>query len=92
MPSAAPLSSRIGPLFALMPFLRPYARRWAVAFLALVTAAVATLALPVAFKFLIDRGFASGERSHIDRHFIALFVLSLVLAGAAALLLRLVAG
>ncbi|MFX7992809.1 ABC transporter transmembrane domain-containing protein, partial [Acinetobacter baumannii] len=44
-----------------------------------------TLALPVAFKFLIDRGFASGERSHIDRHFIALFVLSLVLAGATAL-------
>ena len=85
MPSAAPLSSRIGPLFALMPFLRPYARRWAVAFLALVTAAVATLALPVAFKFLIYRGFASGERSHIDRHFIALFVLSLVLAGATAL-------
>lgn len=58
MPSAAPLPSRISPLFELMPFLRPYARRWAVAFLALVIAAVATLALPVAFKFLIDRGFA----------------------------------
>ncbi|ANJ75034.1 ATP-binding cassette domain-containing protein [Ralstonia insidiosa] len=85
MPSAAPLPSRISPLFELMPFLRPYARRWAVAFLALVIAAVATLALPVAFKFLIDRGFASGERSHIDRYFIALFVLSLVLAGATAL-------
>ncbi|NMV37793.1 ABC transporter transmembrane domain-containing protein [Ralstonia insidiosa] len=85
MSSAAPLPSRISPLFALMPFLRPYARRWAVAFMALVIAAVATLALPVAFKFLIDRGFASGERSHIDRYFIALFVLSLVLAGATAL-------
>lgn len=85
MPSAAPISSRVSPLFALMPFLRPYAGRWAVAFLALVTSAGATLALPVAFKFLIDRGFASGERSHIDRYFIALFVLSLILAGATAL-------
>jgi len=68
-----------------MPFLRPYAGRWAVAFLALVTSAGATLALPVAFKFLIDRGFAGGEQSHIDRYFIALFVLSLVLAAATAL-------
>ena len=85
MPDAAPSSTRIGPLFALLPFLRPYARRWAFAFLALVTSAGATLALPVAFKYLIDRGFAGGERTHIDRYFLTLFVVSLVLAGATAL-------
>src|SRR5471032_14449 len=63
-PSSSPPSpSRaIGPLFALFPFLRPYAGRWALAFLALVTSAGATLALPVAFKYLIDRGFASGDQ------------------------------
>ena len=69
----------------LLPFLRPYAGRWALAFLALVTSAGATLALPVAFKYLIDRGFAGGSRAHIDRYFLALFVVSLALAGATAL-------
>ncbi|WP_345814154.1 ABC transporter transmembrane domain-containing protein [Paraburkholderia sp. PREW-6R] len=82
--SASP-SSRIGPLFALFPFLRPYAGRWALAFLALVTSAGATLVLPVAFKYLIDRGFASGERGHIDRYFLALLVVALILAAGTAL-------
>ena len=41
---ASPPSRAIGPLFALFPFLRPYAGRWALAFLALVTSAGATLA------------------------------------------------
>lgn len=85
MPDAAVRSPRVAPLFALLPFLRPYAGRWALAFLALVTSAGATLALPVAFKYLIDRGFAGGDRSHIDRYFIALFVVSLILAAATAL-------
>ncbi|PXW22625.1 ABC transporter transmembrane domain-containing protein [Paraburkholderia caballeronis] len=85
--AAAPATpaKRIGPLFALFPFLRPYAGRWALAFAALVTSAGATLALPVAFKYLIDRGFASGDRTHIDRYFVALFIVSLVLAGTTAL-------
>ncbi|WP_322013195.1 ABC transporter transmembrane domain-containing protein [Paraburkholderia sp. J12] len=82
---ATRVGTRVGPLFGLLPFLRPYAGRWALAFLALVTSAGATLALPVAFKYLIDRGFASGDRTHIDRYFLALFVVSLILAAATAL-------
>jgi ATP-binding cassette, subfamily B, bacterial len=85
MPDVAPSTPRISPLFALLPFLRPYAGRWALAFVALVTSAGATLALPVTFKYLIDRGFAGGNRAHIDRYFLALFAVSLVLAGATAL-------
>ncbi|WP_207000434.1 ABC transporter transmembrane domain-containing protein [Trinickia mobilis] len=85
MPDAAPPTPRIGPLFALLPFLRPYSGRWALAFVALVTAAGATLALPVTFKYLIDRGFAGGNRAYIDLYFVALFAVSLVLAGATAL-------
>ncbi|SAK95866.1 ABC transporter ATP-binding/permease [Caballeronia hypogeia] len=81
----APPKRRVAPLMALLPFLRPYAGRWTLAFLALLTSAGATLALPVAFRYLIDRGFASGERTHIDRYFIALFVVSLILAAATAL-------
>lgn len=85
MSDTAARTRRVAPLFALLPFLRPYAKRWALAFLALLTSAGATLALPVAFKYLIDRGFASGDRTHIDRYFIALFVVSLILAAATAL-------
>jgi ATP-binding cassette subfamily B protein len=85
MATATPRTKPVAPLFALLPFLRPYATRWALAFLALLTSAGATLALPVAFRYLIDRGFASGERAHIDRYFIALFVVSLILAAATAL-------
>lgn len=83
--SAPGPAARVTPLLALLPFLRPYAGRWALAFLALVTSAAATLGLPVAFRYLIDRGFASGQRAHIDRYFIALFVVSLILAAATAL-------
>ncbi|WLE61787.1 ATP-binding cassette domain-containing protein [Burkholderia plantarii] len=85
MSDAAPRAARIGPLFSLLPFMRPYAGRWALAFLALVTSAGATLVLPVAFKYLIDRGFAGGDPAHVDRYFVALFAVALVLAGATAL-------
>ncbi|MEI6000089.1 ATP-binding cassette domain-containing protein [Paraburkholderia bengalensis] len=85
MSDTAARTRRVAPLLALFPFLRPYASRWALALFALLTSAGATLALPVAFKFLIDRGFASGDRTHIDRYFIALFVVSLILAAATAL-------
>ncbi|MBN3724986.1 ABC transporter transmembrane domain-containing protein [Burkholderia sp. Ac-20379] len=85
MPEANRRAARVAPLLDLLPFLRRYAGRWALAFLALVVSAGATLVLPVAFRFLIDHGFASGERTHIDRYFIALFVVSLILAAATAL-------
>jgi ATP-binding cassette subfamily B protein len=71
-------------LFALVPFLRPYRSRAVLAFLALVVAAVSTLLLPVAFGRLIDHGFAAGNREHIDTYFLALFVVSIVLAAATA--------
>ncbi|MDK2124760.1 ABC transporter transmembrane domain-containing protein [Parachitinimonas caeni] len=76
---------RIGPLGHLVPFLTPYLGRWLVALLALLVAAGATLALPVAFKYLIDLGFAQSSSGHIDRYFLALFGVSLVLAAATAM-------
>ena len=78
-------SSAVTPLFGLLPFLRPYWRRWIAAFVALSIAAGATLALPVAFRYLIDQGFSSGGQGNIDRYFLALFGVSLVLAAATAL-------
>ncbi|GHD65420.1 ABC transporter transmembrane domain-containing protein [Jeongeupia chitinilytica] len=80
-----PNARRITPLLGLAPFLRPYLGRWLLAFVALAVAAGATLALPVAFRYLIDLGFSPGHRGEIDRYFIALFAVSLVLAAATSL-------
>ncbi len=74
-------------LSRLIPFLKPYGWRFAFAGVALLLAAGATLALPLAFKQMIDLGFgAAGEKSaaHIDLYFLALFGVACVLAAATA--------
>jgi ATP-binding cassette subfamily B protein len=86
-----PESSRKGSLAAfkgLFPFLRPYRRQFFLAGIALVVAAGSTLAIPYAFKQMIDLGFgaAAGARSirHVDATFLALFGVATVLALATA--------
>src|SRR5690242_6997433 len=44
----------------LVPFLRPYRRQFALAGISLVVAACSTLAIPAAFKQMIDLGFGAG--------------------------------
>lgn len=83
--SALPVPKRLSPLLDLVPFLKPYWVRWVWTFVALVVAAAATLAVPIAFRHLIDSGFSTGQSEHIDRYFIALFGLSVILAIATAL-------
>lgn len=80
-----PISKRLSPLLGLVPFLKPYWLRWLWAFIALAVAAGTTLSLPVAFRYLIDTGFSSGQTEHLNRYFILLFGLSIVLAIATAL-------
>ena len=85
-------ASRKGSLAAfkgLFPFLRPYRRQFILAAIALVVAAGSTLAIPYAFKRMIDLGFgasAAGARSieHVDATFLALFAVATVLALATA--------
>ena len=84
-------ASRKGSLSAfkgLFPFLRPYRRQFILAAVALVVAACATLAIPAAFKQMIDLGFGSqaGAQSikHVDAVFLALFAVATVLALATA--------
>ncbi|HRI18073.1 MAG TPA: ABC transporter transmembrane domain-containing protein [Burkholderiaceae bacterium] len=80
---AAPAARNIGPLRALLPFLRPYRSRIALAGLFLVLAAVATLVLPLALGTLIDQGFVAadpGERVMALRtHFFELFAVGAAL-------------
>jgi ATP-binding cassette subfamily B protein len=84
-------ASRKGSLAAfkgLFPFLRPYRRQFFLAAIALVVAAGATLAIPYAFKQMIDLGFgaSAGAKSikHVDATFLALFGVATVLALATA--------
>ncbi|MFT3799905.1 MAG: ABC transporter transmembrane domain-containing protein [Burkholderiaceae bacterium] len=72
----------------LWPFLRPYRGRLAVAMLALLVAAGASLVIPLAFRQLVDQAFVgqqlaaarAGDSTHVDRVFVALFGVAVVLA------------
>jgi ATP-binding cassette subfamily B protein len=70
-------------LSGLLPFLRPYRARIALALVFLVGAAVSTLVLPLALKSLIDQGLIAadpGERlMSLREHFFALFLVGLAL-------------
>ena len=73
----------LGTLRALAPFLVPYRSRLAVAGIALVVAALAALAVPLAFRQMIDLGFAvptPAGSAQINRHFLVLFLVAAVLA------------
>lgn len=90
--SASPDRSAWRTLSRLAPFLAPYRGRVLLAGAALLVAAAATLAIPTAFRFLIDRGFtlpgaaaSSGiEASHVNSVFLTLFAVALILAIATA--------
>jgi ATP-binding cassette subfamily B protein len=74
-------------LRGLVPFMAPYKRHFVFAAIALVIAASATLAIPYAFRQMIDLGFStvgSGNSAHVDRYFLALFAVASVLAAATA--------
>jgi ATP-binding cassette, subfamily B, bacterial len=79
--------NRLFPLKHLLPFCRPYLGRFLLAFIFLCIAASATLAIPYAFKNLIDQGFvqkavgaAAGDAASIRIYFISLFGIACVLA------------
>lgn len=89
----APPKSSLATLKGLLPFLLPYKREFVLAGVALVIAAAATLAVPYAFRQMIDVGFGPAmtgvpndtqSSRHIDLYFLALFGVSVVLALATA--------
>lgn len=74
----------VGNLKALWPFVRRHRGLFAGWLVALAFSSAATLSLPVAFKTMIDRGFAQGGGGAIDRAFMLLFAVALALALATA--------
>ena len=82
-----PQKGSLATLKGLLPFLTPYKREFAVAGVALLVAAGAMLAIPYAFRQMIDLGFsASGSESirNVDLTFLALFGVACVLAVSTA--------
>ena len=73
---------RLLSLRGLLPFLRPH-RTMLVAWLAaLAVSSSATLFFPIAFKHMIDQGFARGNS--VDRWFLVMFLVAVLLALATA--------
>jgi ATP-binding cassette subfamily B protein len=72
------------PLLQLRPYLFRYPSMLAVAFLALLVAAAATLAVPLAMRRMIDLGFSGVEPDLIDIYFATLVGVGVVLALASA--------
>jgi ATP-binding cassette subfamily B protein len=93
VPSTAPAAPRQAPgtagardvraLAGLVPFVRPYRGRVALAALFLVLAAGSTLVFPVALKSLIDQGFIAADPGArvmaLREHFFALFAVGVAL-------------
>jgi ATP-binding cassette subfamily B protein len=70
-------------LSGLLPFLVPYQGRIALALVFLVLAAAATLAFPVALRYLIDGGLVQADKGAqmmaLREHFVALFAVAVAL-------------
>jgi len=86
--SKVPAKGSLAAFKGLFPFLRPYRRQFLLAGVALLFAAGATLAIPAAFKQMIDLGFGAAAGAHsirnVDATFLALFGVATVLGIATA--------
>ena len=82
---ASPLRrAQLPSLLALRPYLRRHLGMVLAASLALVVSAAAMLTVPVAVRRMIDVGFAAHDGIFIDRYFVTLIGIGLVLALASA--------
>ncbi|MBZ8135393.1 ABC transporter transmembrane domain-containing protein [Afifella sp. IM 167] len=72
------------PLRALVPYFARYRGRVAATLAALILATLATLAIPMAVRRVIDFGFSADNAGFIDKYFTMLIVVVGVLAAASA--------
>jgi ATP-binding cassette subfamily B protein len=80
-----PKGRSLRPLRALVPFIRPYSGTLVLAIVSLLLASGAFLLTPIAVRYVIDFGFSSEDAANVDRYFIYLLgvVILLGIAGAA---------
>jgi ATP-binding cassette subfamily B protein len=75
---------RVRPLLALLPYVMRYRVEVAAAMVALLIAAAATLAVPLAVRRMIDFGFSAERIGLIDQYFAVMVAVAAVLAVASA--------
>src|SRR6218665_1345615 len=75
----------VKPLLGLLPYIGRYRRLVAGALVFLALAAVATLALPLAVRRMIDHGFNQSDTGFINSYFVMLMAIAMVLALASAM-------
>ena len=80
-----PKGTSLRPLRALLPFIRPYTAVLGFAAAALLLAAAAQLALPIAVRYLIDGGLLSDDPDNIDKYFLGLLAVAMAFGSFAAL-------
>jgi ATP-binding cassette, subfamily B, bacterial len=76
--------NRFRALALMLPYLARYKGRASWAVVALLGAAIATLAMPLAIRRMIDVGFSSSNAGFVNRTFLALIMLAGLLALASA--------
>ena len=84
-PAERPRAKSLNPLLSLLPFLRPYRLMLVGAFIALLIAAGAQLALPVALRQLIDHVFAEKDLGTINIWFLGFLAAAVIFGAFAAL-------
>jgi ATP-binding cassette, subfamily B, bacterial len=89
-PAASPPARKLRPLLSLLPYVRRYRGQAIAALLALLSAAIATLVVPIAVRRMIDFGFSRENASLIDSYFTVMIAVVAVLALASAARLYLV--
>jgi len=75
---------RVRPLMAMLPYVMRYRGKVIAALIALLVAATATLAVPLAVRRMIDFGFSAERISLIDQYFAVMILVAAVLAVASA--------
>ena len=75
---------KLRPLVGLLPFGARYTGRAAAALLALLVASLATLAVPIAVRRMIDLGFSAERIGLVNQYFEVMIAVVAVLAGASA--------
>ncbi len=83
-PTRRPRGRGLGPLFSLTPLVTAYPWQLAGAFMSLLAATGATLAVPVGVRGMVDQGFSAENAQSIDQHFGILLGLATALAIASA--------
>jgi ATP-binding cassette subfamily B protein len=85
-----PKGSSLKPLKAVIPFIRPYSGTLTLAIIVLLAASAATGSLPLAARYLIDNGLASGDSEQIDFYFKVVLGVILAISGLSAARLYLI--